>query len=77
MGGVGHTDTQQPHGQDFDNQELSENRAEAVAAALSAERPDLRLEVSGRGDTEPRAAGEPDDPTVHAANRRVEIVYTG
>ncbi|MEE6280709.1 OmpA family protein [Georgenia sp. MJ170] len=74
---VGHTDTQQPVGHDFDNQELSENRAEAVAQALRAERPDLGLDVSGRGDTAPAETGEPDEPAVHAANRRVEIVYAG
>lgn len=72
---VGHTDTQQPIGHDFDNQELSENRAEAVAAVLRAERPDLTLDVSGRGDTQPRATGE--DAGVHRENRRVEITYVG
>lgn len=74
---VGHTDTQQPVGHDFDNQELSENRAEAVAEVLRDERPDLDLEVSGLGDTQPAVTPDPEDPTTHAANRRVEISYGG
>lgn len=74
---TGHTDSQQPIGQDFDNQELSENRAEAVADVLAGERPDLTLEVSGVGESEPAVTPNPDDPQTHAANRRVEIVYPG
>lgn len=74
---TGHTDTQQPIGHDFDNQELSERRAEAVAEVLREERPDLDLDVSGRGDGEPAVEPDPDDPSTHAANRRVEIVYAG
>lgn len=74
---VGHTDTQQPVGQDFDNQELSERRAEAVAAALRDARPDLRLEVSGVGDTDPAVTPDPADPATHATNRRVEVTFAG
>lgn len=74
---TGHTDTQQPVGHDFDNQELSERRAEAVADVLRAERPDLVLDVSGVGETRPAVTPDPQDPSTHAANRRVEIVYTG
>jgi len=73
---TGHTDSQQPIGQDFDNDELSENRAEAVAEVLSRERSDLNLEISGVGDSEPAATGSEDDPQTHAANRRVEVVYS-
>jgi len=74
---TGHTDTQQPVGHDFDNQQLSERRAEAVAEVLRRERPDLSLDVSGRGDTDPAVTPDPEDPTTHATNRRVEIVYAG
>lgn len=53
---IGETDRQQPYlvlehadrgTQDFDNQEFSERRAEAVAEVLGEERPDLELEASG------------------------------
>lgn len=74
---TGHTDSQQPIGQDFDNQELSENRAEAVAETLADERPDLDLEVSGAGESEPAVTEDAEDPETYAANRRVEIVYSG
>lgn len=71
---TGHTDSR-PTGQEFDNQELSESRAEAVAEALRTERPDLVLEVSGAGDSDPAAAEDAEDPDTFAANRRVEIAY--
>jgi len=74
---TGHTDSRPTIGQDFDNQELSQNRAEAVATALEQERPDLDLEVSGVGDTEPAVVEDPEDPDTYAANRRVEISYEG
>lgn len=73
---TGHTDSQQPIGQDFDNDELSENRAEAVADVLSEERSDLDLEVSGVGESEPAMTEDPDDPATHGANRRVEVIYS-
>lgn len=60
---------------DFDNQQLSENRAQAVADALTAERPDLTLEVTGHGDAKPSAAGGGGDEASNAADRRVELRY--
>lgn len=60
---------------DFDNQELSENRAEAVADVLSDERSDLSLNVEGFGDSAPAVDEDPEDPSTFAANRRVEIRY--
>ena len=60
-----------------DNQELSENRAEAVAAVITDARPDLDLDVAGYADSRPAVTENPDDPSSYAANRRVEIVYEG
>lgn len=72
----GHTDSNPvPEEHDFDNQELSENRAEAVAEVLEEERPDLALEVEGFGDSQPAVEEDPEDPSTFAANRRVEIRY--
>ncbi len=72
----GHTDSNSvPEEYDFDNQELSENRAEAVAEVLEEERPDLTLEVEGFGDTQPAVEEDEEDPSTFAANRRVEIRY--
>lgn len=71
---TGHTDSV-PTGEDFDNTELSKNRAEAVAEALGDERPDLDLDVSGVGDADPAVTEDPEDPATFAANRRVEIAY--
>lgn len=72
----GHTDSNPvPEEHDFDNQELSENRAEAVAEVLEEERPDLTLEVEGFGDSQPAVEEDPEDPSTFAANRRVEIRY--
>jgi OmpA-OmpF porin, OOP family len=59
-----------------DNQELSENRAEAVASVIAQARPDLDLEVAGFADTRPAVTENADDPSTFAANRRVEIVYS-
>lgn len=73
----GHTDSR-PVDQsryDFDNQQLSEHRAQAVADALAADRPDLTLEVEGFGDQEPAVTEDPDDPSSYSANRRVELRY--
>lgn len=71
----GHTDS--IGAEDF-NQQLSEDRAEAVAAVLREARPDLTLEVRGFGLTQPIApnteAGE-DNPEGRAQNRRVEIRF--
>ena len=60
-----------------DNQELSENRAEAVAEVIEAARDDLDLQVAGFADTQPAETEDPEDPSTFAANRRVEIVYSG
>lgn len=73
----GHTDSNPvPDGYDFDNQVLSENRAEAVAEVLEDERPDLELNVDGFGEDEPAVEEDKDDPSTFAANRRVEIRYS-
>ena len=73
----GHTDSRPVDRSqyDFDNQQLSEHRAQAVADALAAERPDLTLEVEGFGDEQPAVSESPDDPSTYAANRRVELRY--
>lgn len=72
----GHTDSNPvPEGYDFDNQVLSENRAEAVADVLAEERPDLALNVEGFGESDPVVEEDEDDPSTFAANRRVEIRY--
>lgn len=60
---------------DADNQQLSENRAQAVADALASRRPDLHLEVTGHGSTQPAVSENPEDPGSYAANRRVELRY--
>ena len=44
---------------DFDNQKLSEHRAQAVADALAGARPDLTLEVEGFGNPGPGRRREP------------------
>lgn len=73
----GHTDSRPVDRSqyDFDNQQLSEHRAQAVADALAAGRPDLTLEVEGFGDEQPAVSENPDDPSTYAANRRVELRY--
>ncbi|MGY5766575.1 OmpA family protein [Brachybacterium sp. DNPG3] len=60
---------------DFDNRELSEHRAQAVADALAAERPDLTLEVTGYGSEQLAVPESADVPSTLAANRRVELRY--
>lgn len=73
---TGHTDS---IGDDAANLELSSQRAQAVAAAITAARPDLVLDVQGRGETEPVApntSGGEDNPDGRELNRRVEIRYT-
>ena len=60
------------------NQELSEERADAVADVLGAERSDLTLRVKGHGETDPVAENEvdgEDNPAGRALNRRVEVTY--
>ena len=68
----GHTDSR---GGDAINVPLSAARAEGVAAVLRAGRPDLVLEVAGRGSSDPVAA-ETDEEGM-AQNRRVELSWTG
>ena len=71
---TGHTDSRPvPEAHDFDNQELSEKRAQAVAEALEAERPDFDITAEGLGDAEPAVTEDPEAPGTYAANRRVEI----
>ena len=72
---VGHTDS---IGDPGFNQRLSEDRAKAVAAAIAKARPDLDLEVSGKGESDPLVAntsGGQDDPEGRARNRRVEVSF--
>jgi outer membrane protein OmpA-like peptidoglycan-associated protein len=74
---TGHTDS---IGDPARNRTLSQQRAQAVAAAVAAARPDLQLVVEGRGDTQPVAphtSGGQDDPAGRALNRRVEIRFAG
>lgn len=71
----GHTDS---IGSDADNLALSEERAEAVATAIDAERDDLEVEATGKGEKEPVAPntkGNDDNPEGREENRRVEIRY--
>jgi outer membrane protein OmpA-like peptidoglycan-associated protein len=73
----GHTDS---IGSTGSNRSLSRARARAVAGAIRAARPDLRLEVQGFGEArpvEPNRSGGKDNPEGRAANRRVEIRYGG
>ena len=73
---VGHTDSV---GDTAANVALSRRRAQAVAAALTAASPGLRLTVAGRGEAEPVApntTGGQDDPQGRAKNRRVTTTYT-
>lgn len=71
----GHTDS---IGSDADNLALSKERAEAVAEAIEAERDDLEVAASGKGEKEPVAPntkGNDDNPEGREKNRRVEIRY--
>lgn len=74
---TGHTDSV---GDEASNLDLSQRRAQAVADAVAAARPDLVLEVAGRGEAEPAAPNEQggeDNPEGREQNRRVELRYTG
>ncbi|GAB3191464.1 OmpA/MotB family protein [Nesterenkonia suensis] len=71
---IGHTDSV-PTGEDFDNLELSQQRADAVAGAVRQARPDLEIQTEGRGDAEPAVTERQDAPETLAANRRVEIIH--
>lgn len=72
---VGHTDS---IGSDADNQKLSTQRARSVAEVIEAERDDLTLAVSGKGESdpvEPNERGGEDNPQGREKNRRVELRY--
>lgn len=69
----GHTDA---IGSDADNLTLSQQRAQAVADALTAARGDLVLDVQGFGEAQPvqpNTQGGQDNPDGRAKNRRVEV----
>lgn len=67
---VGHTSTE---GDEAANLDLSQRRAEAVAAALAARGLDeSQLDAAGKGETEPLLPDE-DDESARALNRRVQI----
>lgn len=71
----GHTDSVLD---DAHNQDLSERRAQAVAAAVSAARPDVTLDVHGYGESQLKVPEQGDDiADDRAQNRRVELHYTG
>jgi outer membrane protein OmpA-like peptidoglycan-associated protein len=66
---VGHTDAQ---GADAYNLALSERRARAAAAYLTAQGvPNVRVSTAGRGEVEPIASN--DSESGRAQNRRVEV----
>ncbi|WP_421742412.1 OmpA family protein [Cellulomonas sp.] len=71
----GHTDSVLD---DAHNQGLSERRAQSVAAAVGAARPDVVLDVHGYGESRLKVleAGE-DLADDRAQNRRVELHYVG
>ncbi len=72
VGVVGHTDDQ---GDDAYNLDLSRQRAQAVADALGPlVGPDYRMQVEGRGETEPFVANDSDEN--RALNRRVAVSLT-
>lgn len=69
----GHTDSV---ASDEYNLDLSRRRAEAVAAAVRAARPDLVLDVKGFGESQLKVPEAGDDLAEdRAANRRVELRY--
>ncbi|MFK7996258.1 MAG: OmpA family protein [Granulosicoccus sp.] len=68
---VGHTDSR---GSDEYNQALSEQRAATVAAEISTQYPDAKIDVSGMGETSPIASN--DTAEGRQQNRRVEIEIT-
>jgi type VI secretion system protein ImpK len=72
---LGHTDDQPIKSPRFkDNFDLSQQRAQNVAAVLGRSLSDSRrMEVTGAGDSQPIAL-PPGDPANRARNRRVEIV---
>lgn len=72
---TGHTDSV---GGRSVNQQLSEERAKAVAAIITSARSDLAVETSGRGSSDPVAentVGGQDNPAGRMLNRRVEVTF--
>jgi outer membrane protein OmpA-like peptidoglycan-associated protein len=71
----GHTDSVLD---DAHNQALSERRAQSVAAAVAAARPDVVLDVHGYGESQLKVdEGGDDVADDRAQNRLVELHYTG
>jgi OOP family OmpA-OmpF porin len=74
----GHTDA---NGSDEYNQQLSQERAQAVADELVALGVDVQMTTTGHGESQPVAPNYNDDGTDDEAgqrqNRRVEIVIHG
>jgi len=74
----GHTDSR---GDDPYNDDLSQRRAEAVAAVLRDALPGTEVTSAGFGEREPVAPNETeegqDDPAGQQRNRRVEIRFSG
>jgi len=68
---VGHTDSS---GDAAYNLQLSERRAATVAAEIQKKYPDARIEVEGKGETDPVASN--DTREGRSRNRRVEIEVT-
>lgn len=68
---VGHADER---GDDGENMALSWRRATAVRGMLESLQPSLkgRLDISGRGETEPLDAGH--DEQAYRANRRIQVL---
>ena len=73
---IGHTDSVADHAH---NQTLSEQRAQAVADYLTSRSRSVKVEASGKGETQPAASETNDDGSVseegRAANRRVELTW--
>jgi outer membrane protein OmpA-like peptidoglycan-associated protein len=72
----GYTDSR---GTDTINVPLSQRRAQSVATALGAARPDLVLTVAGHGsasEVAPNQTAGKDNPGGRAQNRRVTLTYT-
>ena len=72
---AGHTDSV---GEEADNLDLSQRRAQAVADAAAAVRPDVTFDAQGYGESQLKVAESGDDVAEdRAQNRRVELRYSG